>query len=83
MDNKDIISKYQEMIKLVTELKNTYEYIKCSYHLVQTDNLGRYSLIRISDHNTVRHGDIERIQSYINSRSIPADTVYDYNKYIK
>jgi hypothetical protein len=84
MDNIEaIIRKKEEIIALLRELKASHEYFKCSYHLVQTDKLGRYSLIRISDHDIVRHGDIERIESYINFRSIPADTVYDYNKYIK
>jgi len=78
-----IIRKNEELIALLRELKATHEYFKCSYHLVQTDKLGRYSLIRTSDHHIVRHGDIKRIESYINFRSIPADTVYDYNKYIK
>lgn len=84
MDNTEkLISQLEGMIALVNELKSVYEYKECIYHLVQTDELGQYSLIRISDYHTVRHGDIDKIKSYINFRSIPADTVYDYNKYIK
>ncbi len=84
MDNiENAIRKNEELIALLRELKASHEYFKCSYHLVKTDELGRYSLIRLSDHEIVRHGDIERVKSYINFRSIPADTVYDYNKYIK
>ena len=84
MDNiEQLIIKHERMIALLRELKASHEYSKCSYHLVKHDELGRYSLIRLSDHQIVRHGDIERIKSYINFRSIPADTVYDYNKHIK
>ncbi len=84
MDNIEaIIRKKEEVIALLRELKASHEFFKCTYHLVQTDELGQYSLFRISDHHIVRHGGIDRIKSYINFRSIPADTVYDYNKYIK
>lgn len=84
MDNiEQLITLKNKAIDLLRELKASHEYFKCSYHLVKTDELGRYSLIRLSDCQIVRHGDTERIKSYINFRSIPADTVYDYNKYIK
>lgn len=75
---EQLIEHSKKLTSLLIEYRESLEYEKCIYHLVNDDSVkGYYFLYRIEDRKELIYGSITRLKSYINLRCIDINTIYN------
>lgn len=77
----EFVEANEEQLSLFIQLRDAYEYKKCSYYIAEvSQGFYNYVIIRKSDKKQISKGSASDLKKYIKKNNIPLEDIFDLKK---